>query len=200
MSIQVVPSQTRCEMMRESSIAITRSTLQRSVISMPNNRSAPSTKATLLPRVQVVLAIGPRDDLVVLAVLADLLEPAVQVADVRDAADDRLAIELEHEPEHAMRGRVLRADVDEHVLGVHLRLGHHPGLERDRLAAQRERCALRPALGVESRRGEGDFDRARGLTRPPVRPVLHVAARTSSRLHVSGKASNASAMDSSSIE
>ena len=43
MSIAVVPSHTRCEMMRESSIAITRSTVQRGVISMPKSRSAPST-------------------------------------------------------------------------------------------------------------------------------------------------------------
>ena len=49
MSMQVVPSHTRCDAMRESSIAITRSTLHRSVISIPNNRSAPSANATLLP-------------------------------------------------------------------------------------------------------------------------------------------------------
>ncbi len=49
MSMQVVPSHTRCEMMRDSSSAITRSTLHRSVISMPNSRSAPNAKATLLP-------------------------------------------------------------------------------------------------------------------------------------------------------
>ena len=49
MSMHVVPSQTRCEMMRDISHAITRSTLHRSVISMPNSRSAPSAKATLLP-------------------------------------------------------------------------------------------------------------------------------------------------------
>ncbi len=42
MSMQVVPHQTRCDMMRDSSMAITRSTLHRSVISMPNSRSAPS--------------------------------------------------------------------------------------------------------------------------------------------------------------
>ena len=49
MSMQVVPSHTRCDMMRESSHAMTRSTLQRSVISMPNSRSALSANATLLP-------------------------------------------------------------------------------------------------------------------------------------------------------
>jgi len=49
MSMHVVPSQTKCEMMRDSSHAMTRRTLQRSVISMPNSRSAPSAKATLFP-------------------------------------------------------------------------------------------------------------------------------------------------------
>jgi hypothetical protein len=49
MSMHVVPIHTRWLAMRESSIAITRSTLQRSVISMLNSRSAPSAKATLLP-------------------------------------------------------------------------------------------------------------------------------------------------------
>ena len=49
MSMQVVPSQTRCEMIRESSDAMTRSTSQRSVTSIPNSRSAPMANATLLP-------------------------------------------------------------------------------------------------------------------------------------------------------
>ena len=49
MSTDVVPSHTLCEMMRESSIRITRSTLHRSVIPTPKSRSAPSTNATLLP-------------------------------------------------------------------------------------------------------------------------------------------------------
>ena len=49
MSMQVVPSHTRWEAMRESSIPMTRSTLQRSVTSMLKIRSAPSAKAMLLP-------------------------------------------------------------------------------------------------------------------------------------------------------
>ena len=150
--------------MRDSSHAMTRSTLQRSVISMPNSRSAPSANATLLPeRVEVVLAVGPRDDLVVLAVLADLLEAAVQIADVRDAAHDRLAVELEHQAQHAVRRRVLRPDVDEHVLAVELRLERGRRLQRD------GRCRSRPSTsGVRCGRpcasspvvDERDFDRA----------------------------------------
>jgi hypothetical protein len=49
MSTAVVPIHTRCDMMRDSSIAITRSTVARGVHSTPNSRSAPSTNATLFP-------------------------------------------------------------------------------------------------------------------------------------------------------
>ena len=46
-SIDVVPSQTMCEMMRLISQAITRSTVQRGVISMPISVSAASANPTL---------------------------------------------------------------------------------------------------------------------------------------------------------
>ena len=104
-------------------------------------------------RVQIILAVGPRDDLVVLAVLADLLEAAVQIADVRNAAHHRLAVELEHQAQHAVRRRMLRPDVDEHVLTLEI------GLDRRRLGStatalpalvDRERHALRPALRIEA--------------------------------------------------
>ncbi len=52
-SIAVVPSQTMCEMMRLISHAITRSTVQRGVISIPIRRSAASANPTLF-------AIGDR--------------------------------------------------------------------------------------------------------------------------------------------
>ena len=43
----VVPSQTMCEMIRLISHAITRSTVHRSVISIPISFSAPSARQTL---------------------------------------------------------------------------------------------------------------------------------------------------------
>ncbi len=49
MSMQNVPSQTRCEMILESSIPMTRKTVHRGVISMPKSRSAPNVKAMLFP-------------------------------------------------------------------------------------------------------------------------------------------------------
>ncbi len=62
-----------------------------------------------------VLQIGAR--------LHQLLGAAVQQADVRIDAFDDLAVQLQHQPQHAVRGRVLRAEVDGelavvHVLGV----------------------------------------------------------------------------------
>ncbi len=43
--------------------------------------------------------------------LGELLGRAVQQADVRIGALDDLAVELEHEPQHAVRRRVLRAEI-----------------------------------------------------------------------------------------
>ena len=40
----------------------------------------------------------------------------MQIADVGREGDDGLAVDLEHEAEHAVGGRVLRAHVDDHGL------------------------------------------------------------------------------------
>ena len=74
-------------------------------------------------RRQIIHAVGERNDLIPRAVLAELLEGRVQVPDVRDDALHRLAIEFADQAQHSMRGRMLRPDVDEHVLGIHVRLG-----------------------------------------------------------------------------
>src|SRR5207237_6697577 len=78
--------------------------------------SAERERDVVADRVQVVFAVGPADDLIVLAVLADLLEAAMQIADVWNAPHDRLSIELQNEAKNAVRRRMLRAEVDEHVL------------------------------------------------------------------------------------
>ena len=49
------------------------------------------------------------DRLVVVGVLADLLDAAVEVAEDRVEVDDLLAVDLEDDPQHAVGGRVLRA-------------------------------------------------------------------------------------------
>ena len=61
----------------------------------------------------VVHAADGADVLVVVVVLAELLEAAVQVADVRRAAGDPLAVELEHESKRGVGGRVLGAEVQD---------------------------------------------------------------------------------------
>ena len=50
--------------------------------------------------------------------LTRLLHPRVQVADDRLGAQHRLAVELEHEPQHAVGRGVLRPHVDDHRLVV----------------------------------------------------------------------------------
>ena len=59
--------------------------------------------------------IHPIDDghvLVVIQVLAELLEAAVQIADVGDRLDDRFAVERQDQAQGRVRGRVLRAEVE----------------------------------------------------------------------------------------
>ena len=44
--------------------------------------------------------------------------PGVHVADLVVQADDGLAVERGHEPQHAVRGRVVRAEVEQHRVRV----------------------------------------------------------------------------------
>ncbi len=66
----------------------------------------------------VVHAVGDDHVLVVIQVLAELLEPAVQIADVRRAGDDAFAVELEDEVERGVGGGVLWAEVEGPEVGV----------------------------------------------------------------------------------
>ena len=151
-------------------------------------------------RVEIILTVGPRDDLIVLAILADLLEPAVQVADVRNAPHHRLAVELEHQPEHAVRRRVLGPEVDEHVLAFEIGLDRRRRLDHDDVArvvdgerqcAAGGRAASRPV--VESATSTVRFVVA--IAYSPVR------SPDSRRCCMSfGRSSNASAIESSSFE
>jgi hypothetical protein len=56
------------------------------------------------------------DDLLVELGFAGLFDAGVQVADVGGEGDDGLAVNLEHEAEHAVCGRVLRPHIDDHGL------------------------------------------------------------------------------------
>ena len=61
------------------------------------------------------MAVGEHDDLAVVARLEELLGAAVHIADDRLGVLDALAVEHEPEPQHAVGGGVLRADVEHHV-------------------------------------------------------------------------------------
>ena len=69
----------------------------------------------LVHRRAIVEPVEVRDVLEVGARLHQLLGAAVQQADMRVDALDDLAVELEHETQHAMRRRMLRAEVDGEV-------------------------------------------------------------------------------------
>jgi hypothetical protein len=64
----------------------------------------------------VVEAVHVGQRLEVGAGLGQLLGGAVQQADVRVGALDHFAVELQHQAQHAVRGRVLRAEVEGVVL------------------------------------------------------------------------------------
>jgi hypothetical protein len=66
----------------------------------------------------VVEPIHVADRLVERLALGELLRRAVQQADVRIGLLDDLAVELEHEPQHAVRGGMLRAEIQREVLDL----------------------------------------------------------------------------------
>ncbi len=76
----------------------------------------------LVHRRDVVEAVEIADGLQIRLGLDQLLGAAVQEADVRVDALDELAVELEHEAQHAVRRRVLRPEIQ--VERADLCLGH----------------------------------------------------------------------------
>ena len=66
-------------------------------------------------RIEVVDAVGERNHLLVELGLAGLLDAGMQVADLGTDADDDFAVDLDDQAQHAMRGGVLRAHVQNHA-------------------------------------------------------------------------------------
>ena len=66
----------------------------------------------------VVEPVHVADRLIERLALGELLGGAVQQADVRIGLLDDLPVELEHEPQHAVRGRMLRAEIQREVLDL----------------------------------------------------------------------------------
>ena len=68
--------------------------------------------------------------LIIRHVFRMLLETSMQVTDMRDNVDNHFPIDNELEAQHTVRGRVLRAHVDDHLLGSQRscksRNGHRP--------------------------------------------------------------------------
>ncbi len=146
MSMHVVPSQTRCG---DDPRQLHRDHAQHRAplgdVDAEQSFGAERERDVVADRVEIVLAIGPGNDLVVLAILADLLESAVQVADVRNAAHHGLAVQFQDQAQHAVRRRVLRSDVDQHVIAIEV------GLERQ---GRRDRTSL----GIEPAGRQRDLD------------------------------------------
>ena len=69
----------------------------------------------LVHRRDVVEPVEIGDRLQIGLGLDQLLGAAMQQADVRIDARDDLAVQLQHEAQHAVRGRMLRAEVDVEV-------------------------------------------------------------------------------------
>ncbi len=69
----------------------------------------------LVHRRDVIQPVEIRQDLKIGFGLDQLLGAAVQQADMRVDALDGLAVKLEHKAQHAVRGRMLRAEVDGEV-------------------------------------------------------------------------------------
>ena len=64
---------------------------------------------------QIVDAVGQRDHLLPGLLLALLFDAGVQEADVGHGLDDGLAFQFEHDPQHAVRGGMLRPHVERHA-------------------------------------------------------------------------------------
>ena len=69
----------------------------------------------LIDRRDVIEPVEIRDRLQVGLVLDQLFGAAMQKSDMRIDALDHFAVELEHEPQHAVRRRMLRPEIDREV-------------------------------------------------------------------------------------
>ena len=65
---------------------------------------------------EIIDAIGVGDVGVPGLTLAHFLGAAMVIADVGNGIDDVLAVELQHDPKHAVHARMIGAEVEEHEL------------------------------------------------------------------------------------
>ena len=69
-------------------------------------------------RADVIDAVGIRHEAVVADLLGDLLDRAMEIADVGDGLLHHLAVGAHHEAQHAVRRGMLRPHVERHLFGV----------------------------------------------------------------------------------
>jgi len=74
-------------------------------------------------RVEVVHPVGHHAGLGVRLGFHVLLDAGMQEADIGDAVDDPLAVELEQQTQHAVRARMLRTHVEQHRLALQGAIG-----------------------------------------------------------------------------
>ena len=74
-------------------------------------------------RREVIQPVRVGHELVVVHVLGDLFVAAMQVADVRRGLGDDLAVHLQDEPQHAVRGRMRRPHVEDQLLAEQIGRG-----------------------------------------------------------------------------
>ncbi len=105
-------------------------------------------------------------------VLAALLDPGVQVADDQSGLGDRLALDLQHEPQHPMGGRMLRPHVDDDALGLLLAVPEHilPVATGDRVDPPAPGLRITSLIGL-GRRAAGRHRAPRITSSSGARPV-----------------------------
>src|SRR5687767_6343008 len=107
----------------------------------------------LVHRRHIIEAVEIGDVLHIGLVFDELLGAAVEKANVRIDARDHLAVELEHKAQHAMGGRMLRAEI--HCEVAKLSLCHVLTAWISRLASHRREADTRcPPRGRDSQRSE----------------------------------------------
>ena len=75
----------------------------------------------LIHRRDIVEPVEIRDRLQIGLVLDQFLGAAMQQTDMRIDAGDDFAVEFQHQAQHAVRGRMLRSEIDGEVAKVLLR-------------------------------------------------------------------------------
>ena len=80
----------------------------------------------LVHRRDIVEPVEIRDRLQIGLVLDQLLGAAMQQPDMRIDALDDLAVELEHQAQHAVRGRMLRPEIDGEIAQLRFRPSARP--------------------------------------------------------------------------